>query len=58
MRPCLGIRFDFSRQIAITKPQLSTISSYAPTPLKHRATMTLPLITVAASVIADAGYFF
>jgi colanic acid/amylovoran biosynthesis protein len=59
MRRVLGFRFDFRRQIAITKPQLSySISSYISNALNTAPIMALPLITVHTLGTAEAGYLF
>jgi O-antigen/teichoic acid export membrane protein len=59
MYRALGFRFDFRRQIAITKSELSySVSSYASSVLNIAPIMALPLMTIHTLGGAEAGYFF
>ena len=59
MRRVLGFRFDFRRQAAITKAQLSySISSYISSVIGIAPMMALPLIVLHTLGSAEAGYFF
>jgi O-antigen/teichoic acid export membrane protein len=59
MRRVLGFRFDFRRQAAITKAQLSySVSSYISSAIGIAPIMALPVIALHTLGSAEAGYFF